>query len=109
MLHFISISGTLLAKEVNAVQHTRILGIVLVILGFWVFMAPFIGPVLHLYLTPPPMHMTGTMHMGGVTSMNAITVVVNRAMVFFDFLPGVVLMFIGIYLAFSNQPSRNIL
>ena len=90
-------------------QHTRILGIVLVVLGFWVFMAPFIGPVLHLYLTPPPMHMGGTMHMGGATSMNSTVVVVNQAMVFFDFLPGATLMLIGVYLVFSNQPSRNVL
>lgn len=88
-------------------QHTRILGIVLTLIGFWVFMAPFIGPVFHLYLAPPPTNMAGMMHMG--TGMNATAVIVNRAMVFFDFLPGVILMVIGIYLIFSNQPSRNVL
>lgn len=81
-------------------RRIRLLGIVLFVLGLWVFLAPFIGPVMHLYLTPPPMHMTGTMHMGG---MDANAVVLNPAMVAFNFLPGLLLILIGIYHIFSGK------
>ena len=85
-------------------QHARILGIVLFLIGLWVFLAPFIGPVMHLYLTPPPMQ-TGMMHMGGASSMSANAVVVNPAMVLFLFLPGAILILIGIYYIFSGKTS----
>jgi len=83
-------------------QRVRILGIVLFVLGLWVFLAPFIGPVMHLYFSPPTMSM-GMQHMGGMSSS---VVVVNPAMVFFNFIPGMVLILIGIYHIFSGQTSR---
>ncbi len=82
-------------------RRIRILGAVLFLIGLWVFLAPFIGPAMHLYLIPPSMSM-GMSHMGG---MNANAVVVNQAMVFFNFLPGAVLILIGIYLVFIGKTS----
>ncbi|GAC1350474.1 MAG: hypothetical protein NVSMB27_33330 [Ktedonobacteraceae bacterium] len=83
-------------------RRVRILGAVLFILGLWVFLAPFIGPAMHLYLSPPPMHM-GMTHMG--TGMMSNAVVINQAMVFFNFLPGLILIPLGIYLLFSGRNS----
>lgn len=82
-------------------MRVRVLGIVLFVLGLWVFLAPFIGPAIHLYLTPPPAMGMSMMHMG--TGMTSNTVVVNRAMVFFNFLPGLVLILIGVYNIFRGQ------
>lgn len=81
-------------------QRVRILGIVLFLIGLWVFLAPFIGPVMHLYLVSPAM--SGGMHMGG---MGANAVVVNPAMTAFDFVPGAILVLIGVYLIFSGKTS----
>lgn len=87
-------------------QRVRILGIVLLLLGLWVFLAPFIGPVMHMYFSPPPMQ--GSMsHMGGMGGMNTNMVVVNPAIVAFVFFPGAILMFIGIYLTFSGNTSPS--
>ncbi len=83
-------------------RRVRVLGVVLFLLGLWVFLAPFIGPAIHLYLIPPSMHM-GTMHMGGGMMMNAV--VLNQAMVFFNFLPGVILILLGIYHIFKGPSS----
>ncbi len=83
-------------------QRVRVLGIVLFVLGLWVFLAPFIGPVMHLYYTPPP---TGMMNMARMAGMSARVVVVNQAMVFFNFIPGVALILIGIYHLFSGRTS----
>ena len=82
----------------------RALGIVLFVVGLWIFMAPFIGPVLGLYLAPPPAPAMGMSHMAG--AMGSPVVTVNRAMVFFDFLPGGLLMLSGLYYAFRT-PSRE--
>jgi len=83
--------------------RVRALGIVLFLLGLWVFLAPFTGPAMHLYLTPPPAMSMGMMHMG--TGMMNSTVVVNRAMVFYNFLPGLALILIGVYNIFRGQIS----
>ena len=83
-------------------RRVRILGVVLFILGLWVFLAPFIGPAIHLYLSPPPMS-TGMMHIGSGMMSNAV--VLNQAMVFFNFLPGLILIPLGIYLIFSGRTS----
>jgi len=48
----------------------------------------------------------GMQHMGGMGGMSSNAVVVNRAIVFFNFLPGMVLILIGIYHIFSGQTSR---
>ena len=85
--------------------RVRVLGIVLFVLGLWIFMSPFIGPVMHLYFSPPAMHM-GMQHMSGMGGMSSNAVVVNRALLFFNFLPGLVLMLVGIYQIFSNRSSR---
>ena len=85
-------------------QRVRALGIVLFVLGLWVFLAPFIGPVMHLYFSPPTM--MGMQHMGGMGGMSSNAVVVNPAMVFFNFIPGMVLILIGVYHIFSGQTSR---
>ncbi|MHB8596285.1 MAG: hypothetical protein ACYDER_05680 [Ktedonobacteraceae bacterium] len=85
--------------------HVRVLGIVLFVLGLWVFMSPFIGPVMHLYFSPPAMQM-GMQHMGSRGGMNSNAVIVNRAILFFNFLPGLVLMVVGIYQIFNNRSSR---
>lgn len=77
-------------------QRVRILGVILLLVGLWVFLAPVVGPLIHLYYTPPPMQMGG---------MNANAVIVNQAMVIFNFLPGVILILIGIYLLFSGKTS----
>jgi hypothetical protein len=90
-------------KEVKVMQKARILGIVLFLIGLWVFLAPFIGPVMHLYLVPPAM--SGGMHMGGMGGMGANAVVVNPAMTAFDFVPGALLVLIGVYLIFSGKTS----
>ncbi len=82
-------------------SRVRVLGVILFIIGLWVFLAPFIGPAMHLYLIPPPVNM-GMSHMSG---MNANAVVVNQAMVFFLFVPGAILMLIGIYLIFSGRTA----
>jgi len=81
--------------------RVRVLGIVLFLLGLWIFLAPFTGPAIHLYLTPPVTTGMSMMHMG--TSMTTNTVVVNRAMVFFNFLPGLALVLIGVYNIFRGQ------
>ncbi len=85
-------------------QRVRVLGIVLFVLGLWVFLAPFIGPVMHLYFSPPTMSM-GMQHMGGMGGMSSNAVVVNPAIVFFNLLPGMVLILIGIYHIFSGKTS----
>ena len=85
--------------------RVRVLGIVLFVLGLWIFMSPFIGPVMHLYFSPPAMSM-GMQHMGGMGGMSSNAVVVNRAILFFNFLPGLVLMLVGIYQIFNNRSSR---
>lgn len=83
-------------------SRIRVLGIVLFVVGLWVFLAPFAGPAMHLYLSPPPMS-TGMMHMGGGMMTNAV--VINKAMVFFNFLPGLVLILLGVYNVFSGRTS----
>lgn len=86
-------------------NHLRALGIVLVVIGFWIFMAPFVGPLLGLYLAPPPAAGMGMSHMA--SAMGGPVVTVNRAMVFFDFLPGAILMIAGIYYAFrTSRPGE---
>ena len=80
-------------------RRVRILGVILLLVGLWVFLAPFVGPVIHLYSTPPP---TGMMQ---TAAMNANDVIVNRAMLIFNFLPGVILMLVGIYHLFSGKTS----
>jgi len=82
-------------------QRARILGIVLFLIGLWVFLAPFIGPAIHLSLIPPVA--SSGMHMGGMGGMNANAVVLDRAMVFFNFLPGVILTLLGVYYIFKGE------
>jgi hypothetical protein len=77
-------------------MRPRILGVIILLVGMWVFLAPVIGPLIHLYYTPPPMEMGG---------MNASGATINQAMVIFNFLPGVVLILLGIYLLFSGRTS----
>jgi hypothetical protein len=80
-------------------SRVRVLGIVLFLIGLWVFLAPFIGPAMHMAYAQTS---TGSMmHMG--TGMMANAVLVNLAVVFFNFLPGVVLIMLGLYLAFNGQ------
>jgi len=83
-------------------RRVRVLGVVLFLLGLWVFLAPFIGPAIHVYLVPPTMHTT-MMHMGAGMMTNAV--VINQAMVFFNFLPGVILILLGIYHIFKGPVS----
>lgn len=80
-------------------RQVRILGVILLLVGLWVFLAPFVSPVIHLYYTPPPMDMMQT------AGMNANAVIVNRAMLIFNFLPGVIVILVGIYHLFSGKTS----
>mgnify|MGYP001270435049 CR=1 FL=1 len=85
-------------------RRLRVLGIALFVIGLWVFLAPFIGPAMNLYLDPPARTGMGMIHMTG-TGMNSTVVVVNTAMVFFLFLPGAALMCIGLYFIFSGRTA----
>lgn len=83
----------------------RITGGLILALGLWIFLFPFVGPVFGLYLAPPPMHM-------GMSSMRGMgatpTVIVNQAMVFSNFLPGVILSMIGIYHLFKESSTESL-
>ncbi len=81
-------------------SQVRVLGIVLFVVGLWVFLAPFMGPVVHWYYVQPPSAMSA---MHRAFGMNMYAAVVNQATVFYNFLPGVVLILIGLYQAFSGQ------
>jgi hypothetical protein len=82
----------------------RIPALVVLVLGLWIFLAPFLGPVVGLYLSPPPMRMGGMPMRMGMTT--AITI--NRAMVFVDFIPGVVLSVIGVYYLFRRPAAEAV-
>lgn len=81
----------------------RIVAGVIFILGLWIFLFPFTGPVMGLSLVPAAQHM-GMMHMGGNMG-NTPVIVVNRAMVFSNFIPGALLMCVGVYALFSRAPQ----
>lgn len=80
----------------------RVAGAVILILGLWVFIFPFVGPAFGLYLSPPPMGGMGSKMVAmGLTK----TVIVNQAMVFSNFLPGLVLGMVGVYHLFKERDS----
>ena len=68
-------------------------------LGLWIFLFPFVGPALGFPLASNPMS-TGA-HMAGMGMTP--TVIVNHAMVFSNFLPGLVLGMIGTYQLFKER------
>lgn len=83
----------------------RWLGAALFVLGIWVFLGPFIGPAMHLYFVMPSASAMGMKAGGTMGNMNAV--VVNPGMVFFNFLPGVVLTMTGLYRLFASTPSQD--
>ena len=86
-------------------SRVRILGLILFLVGLWIFLAPFVGPAMHLNYVPPTTS-TSPMHMAGMGGLSTNAIVVNRAMFFFNFVPGAALVLVGIYLIFSGQTSR---
>ncbi len=81
---------------------SRILAGVIFLIGLWLFLAPFIGPAIGLPLAPASMG--GMSHMG-MRMGNMPTVTVNRAMVFVNFIPAVILMMAGLYELFRSRPA----
>ena len=81
-------------------QRARVLGIVLFLVGLWVFLAPFTGPAMHMAYAQTATS-SGMMHMGAGMMANAV--VVNQAIVFFNFVPGVILIMLGLYYSFNGQ------
>ncbi|GAC1342165.1 MAG: hypothetical protein NVSMB27_00670 [Ktedonobacteraceae bacterium] len=86
-------------------SRVRILGVVLFLVGLWIFLGPFIGPMMSLYYVPPAMS-SSAMHMAAMGGLSTNAVVVNRAMLFFNFVPGALLVIVGVYLVFSGKTSR---
>ena len=77
----------------------RVTGALILALGLWIFLFPFVGPVFGLYLATRPMSAGSHMGSMGMTP----SVIVNQAMVFSNFLPGVVLGMIGTYHLFKER------
>lgn len=83
----------------------RTLAVVLGVIGLWLFLAPFLGPVIGLPIVPA---MSSSMMHMGMRMGNMPTVTVNRAMVFFNFIPGIILMLVSLYYLFERRPERAI-
>lgn len=83
---------------------SRILAGVIFLIGAWLFLAPFVGPAIGLPLVPAPM--AGMSHMG-MRMGSMPTVTVNRAMVFVNFIPAVILMMAGLYELFRSRPTAT--
>jgi hypothetical protein len=76
------------------------------LIGLWLFLAPFLGPVIGLPFIPHMNQMNMGMQMSGMASTPAVTI--NRAMVFFNLVPGVILMITSIYFLFQRRPQPAI-
>jgi len=81
----------------------RTLAVIMALLGLWLFLAPFLGPTIGLPLVPAP---SGTMMNMGTHMSASHMVMINRAMVFFNFIPGLILLLVGMYYIFREQPNR---